>query len=544
MWKLVIEDDEGKRTVVPLSREQYSIGRKDGNTIRLTERNVSREHARLLRKANGSANGNGNGAVAHVDDKQSFVLEDLTSYNGVFVNGLRITHAQDLSHGDLVQIGDYRIVLQDETLLDTAVPPVSDSKQTIPQAPNSRAAALLDRPHRFVMLAGPTPGTEYPLDTERMTIGRAEDASISINHNSVSRLHCEVHALGDGRFEIVDKGSSNGVRVNGSDLRRGIVEPGDVIELGDVKFKFIAAGQIFRPTESQQLALLSDRAAADLVASKRRANTAIPVAVFAVVVVAGAVGAWVTMRPKAHDAPAAVAVSADQAALDDAKAKCAAGDCEAAHEELSGLPAGSTLRTSAEFKDVMGRWADQLLAKGDAETDSAKKHVDFQRVAQDAAVDGARRKAAADRLQALDAVASNPVPAATVAAAAPPATTDDNTPPPAPTKHAPTTSDTSNQQFTGVAVANPPPTPTPPTPVAATTPTRVPGSTDDRERQAALQATTTDAKAAMKASLEQKVYSGRASDTEISLLIATCKELGDKMCVAQARQIRAQRAGN
>ncbi len=54
MWKLVIEDDEGKRTVVPLSREQYSIGRKDGNTIRLTERNVSREHARIVKKANGA----------------------------------------------------------------------------------------------------------------------------------------------------------------------------------------------------------------------------------------------------------------------------------------------------------------------------------------------------------------------------------------------------------------------------------------------------------------------------------------------------------
>jgi len=45
----------------------------------------------------------------------------------------------------------------------------------------------------------------------------------------------------------------------------------------------------------------------------------------------------------------------------------------------------------------------------------------------------------------------------------------------------------------------------------------------------------------MKTALEQKVYSGRASDTEIALLIATCKELGDKMCVAQARQIKAQR---
>src|SRR5689334_15482968 len=107
MWKLVIEDDEGKRTVVPLTRDAYSIGRKEGNTIRLTERNVSREHARLF-KRNGSP-----GA-----DKATFVLEDLTSYNGVFVNGFRVTHSQDLAHGDLVQIGDYRIVLQDEVLAE------------------------------------------------------------------------------------------------------------------------------------------------------------------------------------------------------------------------------------------------------------------------------------------------------------------------------------------------------------------------------------------------------------------------------------------
>ena len=54
MWKLAIEDDEGKQTVVPLTRDEYTIGRKDGTTIRLTERNVSREHARLYKK-NGKA---------------------------------------------------------------------------------------------------------------------------------------------------------------------------------------------------------------------------------------------------------------------------------------------------------------------------------------------------------------------------------------------------------------------------------------------------------------------------------------------------------
>src|SRR3974390_1752698 len=119
MWKLAIEDDEGKQTVVPLTREQYTIGRKDGNTIRLTERNVSREHARLYKK-NGTNEGTGGGSNS---GKPTFILEDLTSYNGVFVNGLRITHAQGLSHGDLVQIGDYRILLQGEAPLDVAAGP-------------------------------------------------------------------------------------------------------------------------------------------------------------------------------------------------------------------------------------------------------------------------------------------------------------------------------------------------------------------------------------------------------------------------------------
>ena len=36
MLKLVIADDEGKQTVVPMVREEITIGRMEGNTIRLT----------------------------------------------------------------------------------------------------------------------------------------------------------------------------------------------------------------------------------------------------------------------------------------------------------------------------------------------------------------------------------------------------------------------------------------------------------------------------------------------------------------------------
>jgi hypothetical protein len=85
----------------------------------------------------------------------------------------------------------------------------------------------------------------------------------------------------------------------------------------------------------------------------------------------------------------------------------------------------------------------------------------------------------------------------------------------------------------------------PPTPVPASTPpsTRA-GGVDDRERQLALQGTQ-DSKVLLKQQLEPRVFGGRASDTEIRLLISTCKDLGDKTCVQQARAIWSQKqAGN
>src|ERR1700739_180855 len=92
--KLIIEDDEGRKTVVPLVRDEMTIGRQDGNTIRLTERNVSRRHARLLKE---------NGRV---------LIEDLGSYNGVRVHGGEITGRPPIKEGDLVEIGDYDLGIQ------------------------------------------------------------------------------------------------------------------------------------------------------------------------------------------------------------------------------------------------------------------------------------------------------------------------------------------------------------------------------------------------------------------------------------------------
>ena len=94
--RLIIEDDEGSTTVVPLASDAITIGRQQGNTIQLTEKNVSRRHARLYPEADG------------------WVIEDLGSYNGVKVNNDAVDGRTKLREGDVVEIGDYHLAITED----------------------------------------------------------------------------------------------------------------------------------------------------------------------------------------------------------------------------------------------------------------------------------------------------------------------------------------------------------------------------------------------------------------------------------------------
>jgi pSer/pThr/pTyr-binding forkhead associated (FHA) protein len=233
MYKLVISDDEGKTTVVPLVREEITIGRKEGNTIRLTERNVSRRHARLVKQ---------DGA---------FVVEDLGSYNGVKLNGRRIDGPAKLRAEDHITIGDYQLALK-EQVAETAA---SEHEQAEPAAPE--ASSEPQPPPRLVMLTPPAPGAEFALSKERVRLGRAEDLDVWVNHRSISREHAEVVRDGEG-FKIVDLGSANGVRVNGEDATERTLEPGDMLELGQVRFRYVGEGEqyVFDADQTVQMGAL------------------------------------------------------------------------------------------------------------------------------------------------------------------------------------------------------------------------------------------------------------------------------------------------
>jgi len=82
---------------------------------------------------------------------------------------------------------------------------------------------------------------EVPLDKERITIGRKSSNDIQIENLAVSGEHaCIVTILNDSFLE--DLGSTNGTVVNGSPIKKHILQNNDVIEIGKYKLKYIAGG--------------------------------------------------------------------------------------------------------------------------------------------------------------------------------------------------------------------------------------------------------------------------------------------------------------
>src|SRR4051794_18998398 len=150
MWKLTIEDDEGKRTPLPLFRDEYTIGRGEENTVRLTERNISRDHATLQKRST------------------HWVLIDNSSYNGSFVGGNRVVDEHKLAHGDVIQLGDYRLEFQDEELLGKSQD--SANAATIPGG-----GPVAVKPDRLIVVVGANPGEEFLIQSPSIAIGRAPE---------------------------------------------------------------------------------------------------------------------------------------------------------------------------------------------------------------------------------------------------------------------------------------------------------------------------------------------------------------------------------
>jgi hypothetical protein len=80
--------------------------------------------------------------------------------------------------------------------------------------------------------------TRHPLTIKGVKIGRGKHNDVVIANDSVSGSHC-VLSLRNDEWMIADLKSGNGVFVNGKQVSQATLKPDDLIELGDIKMRFL-----------------------------------------------------------------------------------------------------------------------------------------------------------------------------------------------------------------------------------------------------------------------------------------------------------------
>ena len=251
MLKLSIQDNEGRATYVPLADGELSIGRDEANSICLSDRNVSRQHARLTTR---------NGHV---------FVENIQATYGTRFNNLLLRERAEVIEGDVLQVGDYVLELvsdehqkRDNALLDTEATPstptpikprpdnatavvnLADLAAGLKMEPPGNAVAIPETAQpRLIVESENMRGLELRVTRTQVIIGRVrESADLVIDHRSISKEHARLTRQSDGTWQILDLGSANGLKINGEPYSKCEISSGDRIELGHVSLRFLSAG--------------------------------------------------------------------------------------------------------------------------------------------------------------------------------------------------------------------------------------------------------------------------------------------------------------
>lgn len=175
--------DGSKVSLTHLTR----IGRSPENELVLNDPEVSGRHAQIRRDVSG------------------FLLEDLQSSNGTFLNGARVGVPARLASGALIKVGGTQI----QFITGTRTENLQMTSAGLPEAAPLPAASTSD----------PVWGTlqvnkrEIPLRMLSPNIGRDAKADIVLDDPSISYFHAQLVRLGNDAY-LRDLGSRNGTYVN------------------------------------------------------------------------------------------------------------------------------------------------------------------------------------------------------------------------------------------------------------------------------------------------------------------------------------------
>ncbi len=206
-----------------IEKDVVSIGRARDNDIVVENLSVSRNHARIRL------------------ENSSYVLTDLNSANGCFVNGVKLTKAE-LAHDDLISIGKHKLhfALEDtdapgSPAAASAAPPAASGHA--PAAPPAGSVVSEGEVAVLIVTRGKQANAVFQIDKPVVTIGRSNENDIRLYDWHVSKCHAAIYRE-DDRFRLKDLGSWRGSTVNNVATSEILLTEDDEIIFGTTVMTF------------------------------------------------------------------------------------------------------------------------------------------------------------------------------------------------------------------------------------------------------------------------------------------------------------------
>lgn len=256
----------GTNEDIPLISHKVTLGRGTECEIVIDSSEASRQHARITL------------------NQGRLTLEDLVSTNGTLLNGRPVRQPEALGGGDIIVIGQVHFMVvapgsaehmtilggrlgavDENYVLEQEDPNATGLRIPFPKPPgwsakddfgeiNASAPKPLDilalemkrqsvgvenTAAVFMIVSEQGRNTLLPLRAGKAawTLGRDADNDIEICHATISSLHAIVSERST-EWQIEDKMSTNGTRVNGQKIDQRALQDGDTVSLGEIELLF------------------------------------------------------------------------------------------------------------------------------------------------------------------------------------------------------------------------------------------------------------------------------------------------------------------
>jgi len=233
----VFHNDEPIKTY-EINKTIINIGRLPENDIPIASISISRRHVRIEQDTTGS-----------------YIISDLNSLNGTFVNNKKIKKLK-LSSGDKITMGKYSMLFEISTQsADTAeIVPAEAEELTVP-VDNPPANIITEddseKPEQQVegedssnpgILIETNKHVVYKLDKPAMSIGSSEGDDIFVDGFLITDGHVLIEKRDDGIWIHANKLMGR-FKINGKKLGKHKLLHKDRIELGSSTFRYMESGQ-------------------------------------------------------------------------------------------------------------------------------------------------------------------------------------------------------------------------------------------------------------------------------------------------------------